>query len=75
MEKEIIHFVIDEITAIDGQYRLEPISICNPFVRSKVHNSIFIRTCEKFKIKYDEKDLKPEGEKQAKQIYELIKKT
>ena len=54
---ELIRFVMNEITAIDGEFRLEPSSISSPKRRRKVKIDTLIKTLSHFEIPYQLKDL------------------
>ena len=71
--KEIIYTALEEITAIDQALRLEPGTIYNPLELRKAENTAFKATCAKYNIAYTEKDLRPEGDEQLKNIWNLIK--
>lgn len=71
--KEIIYTALEEITSIDQSLRLEPETIYNPLKLRKAVNTAFKATCDKHKIAYTEKDLRPEGDEQLKNIWNLIK--
>lgn len=54
---ELIRFVMNEITAIDGEFRLEPSSVSSPKRRRKVKMDTLIKTLNHFEIPYRLKDL------------------